>query len=266
MDESPRTAHPHWFPRLRPDGPDATVRVYCLPFAGGAADAYQPWADHLPDWVRLRAVQLPGRGGRAGEPAAASVAEVVSGVADAIAGEDDGLPFGLFGHSMGALLAFELTRELHRRGGAQPVLLGVSGWPAPDTGLPHVPFTGRLAPLTQEQFVQVMGGMGAISPQVLADPALLDQVIPPMQADFAVIEAYEYRAGDRVTVPVSVFSGTGDPLTPMEKLHGWAAQTTGAVRVRRYEGDHFFLFDHTAAMVKTFTDDLERLAHGGTGH
>lgn len=257
MNESP---HTRWFPPLHPERPDATVRLYCLPFSGGSAEAYRPWAEELPPWVQLRAVQLPGRRARAGEPALTSVGQVVSAVADAMELEPTELPYGLFGHSMGALLAFELARELRRRDVPQPLLVGVAGWPAPDTGLPHVPITGPLTPLTDEQFIEVMGGMGAISRQALADPEELERTVRPMRTDFALIEAYTYREGPALASPLGVFSGSEDPLTPLEKLHGWAQQTTGAVRVRRYDGGHFFLFDHVPAMVKAYTEDLERLA------
>ncbi|GAB2633116.1 alpha/beta fold hydrolase [Streptomyces capparidis] len=239
--------------------PNARVRLYCLPFAGGGAPAYQPWLAHLPSSVRLRAVQLPGRLNRIAEPPLTSLGEVVSAVADALAEDGDELPYALFGHSMGALLAFELTRELRRRDAPAPALLAVSGWPAPDTGPAHLAVTGPLSGLPDDRFLEVLAKLGGLPEEALAEPELVELMIPSLRADFRIIEGYQYRPQAPLSVPVSVFGGTEDPLASAERLRGWARETTGAVRVRRFPGNHFYLAPQLPAVVGALSEDLAGL-------
>lgn len=231
--------------------PAARLRLFAFHFAGGGASVYRPWALQLPPWVELRAVQLPGRLDRRGERPLGSVAEVVAGVADAVA-EEVWRPYAVFGHSMGALVAFELARLLRARGLPPPVRLSVSGWPSPRLW----PGTFELSGLPDAQFVAAVTALGGIPEEVLRMPSLLRLVLPVLRADLRVCEEYRYAPEAPLTVPVSVFAGVDDPLIPKGGLETWTEETTCGVTIRRYPGHHFYLLDQMATVIEDLVGDL----------
>lgn len=240
-----------WFRCFRPR-PQATVRVYVLPFAGGGAAFYRTWADRLPASVELRAAQLPGRQDRMAEPPVTDCAELVRSLTDVLVDDARGRTFALFGHSMGALLSFEVARELRRRGAPAPVLLGLSGWSSPRGGLPH----SRYSDLSDEEFLDAVRRLGGMPQDVLDEPDLLRLVLPTLRADFSVAESHRYRPEPPLDLPVSVFGGTADPFTERRGLEEWQRETTAPVTVRHYPGKHFYLADHADAVAEMFTADL----------
>lgn len=239
-----------WFRRFA-HRPHAGLRVYAFPFAGGSAAVYRPWTESLPASVELCAVQLPGRQDRIMEPAPADCAELVGVLADVLEPERTDIPFAFFGHSMGALLSFELTRELRRRGRPLPVALGLSGWPSPR----DIPREGY-ADLTDEEFLRVLTRLGGMPDDVLNSPDLLHLVLPTLRADFRVVESHVYREEELLDLPLSVFGGTADPFTVHGALELWGRETTGKVMVRHYSGRHFFLLDHARSVISSFVGDI----------
>ncbi|MEU1284235.1 thioesterase domain-containing protein [Kitasatospora sp. NPDC005856] len=240
-----------WFRCFEPR-PHAAWRLFAFPFAGSGAAVYRPWTVHLPSTVELRAVQLPGRQDRIAEPAEHDLAELVGRLADEIEPLLTERPFAFFGHSMGALLAVELTRELRRRGAPQPLALGLSGWPNPRGGLPRESYEG----LSDEQFLDRVTRLGGIPDEVLAAPELLDLVLPTLRADFTVVESHVYREQEPFDLPVSVFGGTGDPFTVAGGLADWQYETSSATTVRQYPGRHFYLLQHAPAVLGAFAADV----------
>src|SRR5262249_38813267 len=150
-----------WLPTRRPR-PGARVRLFCLPYAGGGASMYRGFHDALPADIEVCAVQLPGRETRLREPPVADLAKLVPMVADGL-GPHLGSRFALFGHSMGATLAFELARELRRRGAGTPVHLFASACPAP-----HIADTDDTHTLPDEAMIEQLRALGGMSPEVLA--------------------------------------------------------------------------------------------------
>ncbi|MGK5631435.1 thioesterase II family protein [Streptomyces sp. URMC 123] len=251
---------PPWFVSFD-DRPEASLTLICFPFAGASAPAFRPWLPLLPRSVALRAVQLPGRQDRMREPAMTGHREIVDALADAMAERPPERPYAFFGHSMGALLAFELTRELRRRGAPAPVLLGVSGWPAP-SGVPsYAPISG----LPDDRFLAAVATLGGMPDEVLAEPELINVLLPSLRADFGVCERYRYRPGEPLDIPLTVFGGTRDPMTTMEGLRGWRTESTRPVRVRQYQGDHFYLLQHAPAVVGALVDEIRGASHDTAG-
>lgn len=224
---------------------DVSQTLCCLPFAGGSASAYHPWRRCLPaDW-ELVAVQLPGRQESYGVPPLRAlsplVAELTNQLGDLLARGT----YVLFGHSMGALLAFETTRELRRRGLQPPVLLAVSGARAPHrrtTGTAH-------HQMSDDELVTAIRSLGNLPPELADDREFLDFFLPTVRADFEVAETYQYVPEEPLDIPLLVFGGTEDRLTPPDELCRWSEASIAEVAVRTFPGDHFFLNDHYESIV-----------------
>lgn len=232
-----------WFDdRFRIRG--ASASLYCFPFAGGTAGYYAPWAERFHDAVELVPVQLPGRGPRMAEPGPTDMA----GLADEIAAVIARAPTRplLFGHSMGAIIAFEVARRLDRLGSPAEFLF-VSGRPAPPIGRPE----SLVSTLPRAEFVRVLRDYGAASEEILAHEELLDVLIPMMRADFALIERYGYTPGQALSCPVLAWCGDADPDVRAEEMRGWGEMTSERFELFVRPGGHFFLTDHRAEVAVT---------------
>jgi surfactin synthase thioesterase subunit len=146
-------------------------------------------------------------------------------------------PFAFFGHSLGAMVVFALTRELRRQTKRLPILLAVSGYPAPQLhrDRPHV------AHLPHDEFVATLREHFDVTPQLLDDPVMAEMALPILRADLAVVETYVYREEPPLDLPLAAFGGIGDPEASEEQIRAWQAQSTRPVRVRMFPGGHFFV-------------------------
>jgi len=241
-DVPPTAAMPsagHACVRLRAyGGPSATVgTIYCLPAAGGSAPFFRSWPMLLPSGVALRAVQLPGRQDLSDVPVFTDMAALASSVADAVAQDAGRMPFVLFGHSMGALTAFETTRELRRRGGPQPLLLALSGYPAP-----HLPSPlPALHTLPDDELLARVHALGGIPDEVMRNPELLKLSLPALRADFALLASYRYVGEPPLASPLAVFGGLEDALVQRPDLRAWHQHSASDVAFDQFSGGHFFL-------------------------
>ena len=238
----------------RPHGSTPALRLFCLPYVGGAAWTFEPWRGQLGDDVELCTVELPGRGTRMREPAFARLGPLVEALATAIDGELD-VPYALYGHSMGSLVAFELARELRRRGRPEPRVLFASGGPAPRLTRRRVAVHGA----TDEQVIARLLQLGGLPAEVMAEPALLKAFLPAIRADFAVYETYEYRPERLLGCPLVVLGGRDDAEVPPAHSLPWAAETTGAVEHRVLPGGHFFLHSAQDEVLAVVRDALEEV-------
>lgn len=219
------------------------MRLYCLPHAGAGATAYREWPALLAPDVEAVALWLPGRETRHRDPLARSVAELVTDLAPGLLAED--APFALFGHSMGALVAYELTHALCAAG-RPPVHLFVSGQRAAHLRTP----SEDIHLLADDELVEHVAELSGTPPEVLAYPGMLDYLLPILRADFAVCETYEYAPRPRLTVPVTALGGAGDRIIAGDGLDAWRELTTLAA-VHRFPGGHFYLHDHLADVIAT---------------
>ncbi|MER6071755.1 alpha/beta fold hydrolase [Streptomyces sp. NPDC001817] len=223
-----------------------SVRLFCLPYAGGGATTYAAWPALFPDDVEVCPVELPGRLTRWSESAFERAEPLVGALANALEGELD-VPYALFGHSMGALLAFELARTLRRRGAGEPRVLFVSGGPAPQ--LPR-----RWEPVHDQPddvVVARLRELGAVPEDVYAEPELLELLMPTIRADFSVVETHVHRPGPPLGCPVVSFAGTEDREVPPDQVAPWHEQTTGGFAHHVLPGDHFFLHSARTALLDT---------------
>jgi myxalamid-type polyketide synthase MxaE and MxaD/epothilone polyketide synthase D len=235
---------------------DAHTRVFCLPHAGAGASAYRSWANELPPELQLCAIQLPGREHRLAEPpiddAAALVRELVSGLRPFLDRK-----FVVFGHSMGALLAFELACQLRRAGLPQPSHLFVAAHRAP-----HLPFgAGELqeAPVHQlgpREFRAELRRLEGTPEAVLANEELMQIAEPVLRADFKLCETYVYEPVDPLDIPISVFGGDSDPKVSALVLQAWREHTRAPLSLRMLPGGHLFLQSARAELVSAILSDL----------
>ncbi|MFF2012625.1 thioesterase II family protein [Streptomyces sp. NPDC058195] len=242
-----------WFAQAEPQD-EAAIRLFCLPYAGGGASAYRAWPGLAPAHVRVHPLELPGRGTRWGETPVGGMPLMTEMLADALAGHLD-RPYALFGHSMGALIAFELTRALRARGLPQPAHLFVSGSDAPD--LPRGRRPIHAAP--DAEVLEELRFLGGTPSELLEDPALMKLVLPALRADFSLLETYRYHAQPPLAVPLTVFGGDADPLVASGQLHRWLRQTSAASRLVVLPGEHFFLHSAVADVLAEVAGDLASL-------
>ncbi len=231
-----------WFDR-RFRSAAATHSLYCFPFAGGSATYYADWAEHCAGPVQLVPVLLPGRGARMTEPSAKDMIELADEIAGTIAGEPGRVL--LYGHSMGAILAFEVARRL-RDLDREVEHLFVSGRPAPTIVRPKEP----VSDLPRAAFVQMLRDYGAADPTILEHDELLDLLMPMIRADFAMIEGYRCRPLPLLTCPVSAWCGDADAEVPPDTMRGWGDRTTGEFTLSVLRGGHFFLTEHRAEIMR----------------
>ncbi|MEU8383701.1 alpha/beta fold hydrolase [Streptosporangium sp. NPDC048865] len=231
--------------------PDATMRIFCLPHTGAGAAAYRAWAAYLPPEIELVAVRLPGRETRFRERPFTRIGDLVPALLDGLCPFLD-RPHAWFGHSLGALVAYEACRALRDRGMPLPERLFVSGRRAP-----HLPDRDRPvhdAPVAD--MVARLEELNGTPREVLDDRATLTSLLPMLRADFAVAETYRWRPAGPLQCPISVFGGTRDPMATMAELRAWDRHSAGGCTVRMFDGDHFFLHESRGPVTAAITDDL----------
>jgi medium-chain acyl-[acyl-carrier-protein] hydrolase len=262
MNRTPTISTPGgnpWLLRPQPR-PRAAVRLFCLAHAGGSAWMYRGWPALVPEGVEVCAVQLPGHGNRVGEPGIAEFAPLLAQLAKAIEPELD-RPFALFGHSLGALLAFELARWSVETLEQAPVQLFVSGHNAP-----HLPETeDGLTGLDDAAVIERLRALGCTPAAVLENGELMELMLPAIRADFAVCESYAHRAGPPLPCPLSALAGTDDPRTDRAGVEAWRRHTSGPFAVRWFPGDHFFVALQERILVQMIAAELAGARGGFAG-
>jgi medium-chain acyl-[acyl-carrier-protein] hydrolase len=226
-----------WLACPRPR-PDATVRLLCFHHAGGSPSSFRPWISELSDPIELLAVRLAGREARLRQTPVNSVAEIVEPLAEALAPLlEDSPRLAIFGHSMGALLGFELARELRRRELPRPELLVVSGRNAPGAGRKL-----ELHQLSDRKLIdEVQRIYGGIPQAILDEPELLALTLPVLRADLTINETYVLGDEPPLDVPIRAYAGLDDPHVGKAGLERWAEFTSASFESAQHEGDHFYL-------------------------
>jgi medium-chain acyl-[acyl-carrier-protein] hydrolase len=238
-----------WFPALKPRQ-EASLRLICFPYAGAGTAVFRAWPSALNDAIELRVAQLPGRGPRLREdrfermpPLIETLAEILRPLLDR--------PFAFFGHSLGAVVAFELARIL-RGSSLAPVHLFVSGKIAP-----HLPDPApRIHELPDSAFLREVQKLNGMPQAVLDSKELLEIMLPVVRSDFNLLESYKYEADAPLGCPITAFGGIQDPRTTENGLESWRTETTGAFDLVMLQGDHFFLDTARALLLQSITSSL----------
>lgn len=216
------------------------IRLICLPYAGGNASTYRPWMAAAWPGVTVCPALLPGRERRIGDEPFQRMAALVDDLCAALPTD---APYALFGHSMGALLAYELACALRRSGKRMPAHVFVSGAPAPHVA-PNRPPRYRLG---RRELIAELAKLGGTPPAVLANDELLDLCLPTVRADFAMLDTYHWQPSEPLDVPLSVFYGSDDAEVDEEDILGWRRHGVD-VGFARFRGDHFFVESDSEAV------------------
>jgi medium-chain acyl-[acyl-carrier-protein] hydrolase len=214
------------------------LRLVCLPHAGSGAGAYLGWAGGLSPDIELVAVQLPGRESRLAEPAPTAMADLIAALADALSdplcGADD-RPYVVYGHSMGAFIAFDLVREFRRRGQRLPCAMVLSGARAPHLP-PHLPLLHLMPDALLLQEVSRRYGSNF-------DPEMMDLVrlmLPTLRADLSLVETRLHRDEPPLPLPISAWSGADDAFVQPGEAGQWGRHTAADFEFKVFPGGHFF--------------------------
>lgn len=241
----PPAANRAWLQAIRPN-PDAALRLYAFPFAGGGASVFFPWARHLGPEIELWAIRLPGRETRLREAPIGSFEAMRRAVIAELAPQLKP-PFALLGHSLGAILAYTLARDLQRAGSTAPKALIVAGARPPARPIPRP----LLSEMDDTRFVRELGERyDSLPPSVVQNPELLALVLPVLRADIGVYESYQHETEPLLRCRTAAFGGEGDPLVSPADLAGWSAHCAGNFSHQLFPGNHFFLQSGVEAAVK----------------
>lgn len=222
--------------RRSPAGVDARVRLFCFAHAGGGSAFFRPWRAVLEPEIEICPVVLPGRESRVREPPFTSTNALVGPLTGGLLPHLD-RPFAFFGHSVGAVVAYEATRALARAAKPLPSVLVVSGRRAPHLPARRPPLHG----LPDDRFLAAVGALNGTPSEVLEHRRLLEVFLPVLRSDFEINETYVPSPGGRLACPISSYMGRVDPEVTPDEMRAWEQVTEDRFELRVFEGDHFYL-------------------------
>ncbi len=240
----------HWIACPRPR-PQAELRLFCFPYAGGAASAFWNWPTDLPPEVEVCSIQLPGRESRLAEPPFLQMGALLNSLS---AGMQPFLDkrFAFFGHSMGAIVGFELARRFRRRGLPGPIHVFVSGSRAA-----HIPEHKITYNLPDRELLDVLRKLNGTPEELLVNPAFQRVFLPLVRADLAVDETYAYTPEDPLPCPITAFCGLEDPEVSREESEAWKMHTSGKFSSVVFPGNHFFLRSAQGRVLQSISEILK---------
>jgi medium-chain acyl-[acyl-carrier-protein] hydrolase len=237
----------NWF-KVFAEKPDAVCRLFCFHYAGGGASAFHSWVKSIPEDVEVFAVQLPGRENRLSEYPIRELTELIQKLAIEMSTYLD-KPFIFFGHSMGALISYELTCYLSNK----PEYLYVSGRPSPHLPRKSLP----IHHLREEEFITEIKKFEGMPDEILNDPELRELFFPALRADLEMCEKYTFREREKLSVPVKVYGGNNDQGVNESDLLAWNYVTDSFKGIALFEGGHFYFRNTGQEFLKYFKRDLE---------
>lgn len=237
-----------WFPKTVSEG--KKIRLFCFPFAGGHSHTYRLWENYLPDFVDVCPAHLPGRTNRISEPGFSELSKLADSLTGEIIPYLD-IPFAFFGHSMGAIVSFELAHRLRERN-KSPLHLFVSGARAP-----QIPArTPDLHDLPDNEFKAELLKLNGTSSEILNNTELFEFLLPTLRTDFELVEKYRFEQEICLNCPITAFGGDRDDEVYPDELESWSAQTCKSFKYKIFSGDHFYFDSNPEELLNFITKDL----------
>jgi medium-chain acyl-[acyl-carrier-protein] hydrolase len=242
-----------WIRCFKPN-PQAHFRLFCIPYAGGSASVFRTWAAQLPSKVEVCSIQLPGREDRLREPPFADLTALIAALLPAFVPYLN-LPFAFFGHSLGALICFELVRQFRQQGYSIPSHLFVSGRHAPQIPNPN----GFIHNLPHDQLIEELRHYAGTPEVVLQNAELMALFLPILRADLAMNETYTYVSEPPFNCPISAYGGLADQKVSAANLEAWQNQTAAAFNLQLFPGGHFFWKTESEDLLQSISQQLLKL-------
>nr|ALF39341.1 oleoyl-ACP hydrolase [Streptomyces sioyaensis] len=234
-----------WLRRFHP-APDSGVRLVCFPHAGGSATFYFPVSRTLSRSIEVLSVQYPGRQDRHSEPCVSDIGELADRVVEELLSLDT-KPLALFGHSMGAMVVYEVARRLESKE-IKPLRLFVSGGRSPSRTR-----DGNVHQRDDNGLIDELKKLSGTDSQVLGDPDMLRMILPAVRSDYKAVESYRHVPGPPLDCPVVALTGDDDPQVTLDEAKAWSEHTVGGFELKVYEGGHFYLNSHAAAVMEAIS-------------
>lgn len=232
---------------------EKSARVFAFPFSGAGTIIYQPLAKQFEHKdIAFLGVLLPGRERRYREALMVDLKQLVTALVDEIIPKTD-KPFVFFGHSLGALIAYECCRELRRRKAPLPQQLYISAFRSPSMPNPNP----ELHKLNDAQLIQRIREYGGTPESILSSPELMALFTPILRADFTLFETYTYQHEAPLNCPITTLSGSNDSIVKPEYMLGWKSQSTLPIKRHLLSGDHFFLDKHKQFIIEELTNAFQ---------
>ena len=243
-----------WLAR-RPAGSRPALRLYCFPYAGGSGSAFLSWQQGLAANVEVVGIQMPGRDSRLREPPLTSMRELVDAIVRVLASQDARMPFAFFGHSLGAIVAFEVSRRCQQLRRAMPLALIASGSDAPRCRT----VKEYLYTLADDELINRLNDYDGTPGEVLQNRELMAIALPYIRADFQIAAGYKYEGRQPLDIPIAVLAATGDRHVSRDEVYRWQEETTGRFDLNWFEGGHFFINTQRDAVLNCVNRTLATL-------
>nr|WP_193075968.1 alpha/beta fold hydrolase [Pseudomonas sp. FME51] len=241
------------------------LSLYCLPYSGASATVYSRWRRSLPDWLDVKPVELPGRGARLGEPLQTDMHALARALAEELVPRLEE-PYALFGHSLGALMAYEMAHALRTLGCSAPLALFASGTAGPTRREDYKKDYSQ--PKEDAELITELRDLQGTPEEVLANRELMELTLPILRADFLMCGLYQHRIRPRLELPIHVLGGKQDKSS-MEQLMAWEEETSRSFSLDMIDGGHFFLHEQESKVLSLIRKNLSvhlRRAHGRHSH
>jgi medium-chain acyl-[acyl-carrier-protein] hydrolase len=232
--------------------PDSTLRLFCFPHAGGSASVFYPWNRLFPANIEVCAIQLPGREERIAEPVFKNFRALVESLESTLQPCLD-KPFAFFGHSLGALIAYETARKMQSTRSGLPFHLFASACRAP-----HIPKkTPDIHQLSDPEFIEEIKQYKGIPESVLQHRELMELMLPILRADFTLNEVYSHTPGPPLDCPICAYCANEDPGIQIKDMEKWQNHTTSDFLLRLFPGGHFYIFDNPKQVIQSIIEDID---------
>jgi len=233
-----------------PDNPKITL--YCLPFAGGHTLSYRDFQANVAETIVIRPLELPGRGKRIREPLLINLESMADDVFQQVISDLNGQLYAIYGHSMGAILGYLLTKRLLNAGKPAPLHLFFSGRKAPSL----VDDDSPKHQLPKLEFINYINELGGLSPEILGHTELMDFFEPILRADFQAIETYIYQPASPFDIPITLLQGLADQEVASQDLLAWQQESHQPIAIKTFSGGHFFIFEQLSQLGQFFSRTL----------